>query len=274
MRRRSLLIDLFLHFFSVLSPQELPISPVVAQDGRIYERSQIDQCFDSKPGAGKVPSPLTQKPMGRKYVSAPNIKNHIESMVMNGYIDGYLAEKWKEKFALKKRLGELMEKAEKKRPLSNVDMKSLGEWCLVGNSEVGFQKNFKMALQMFETLHLGGDPEGTAQLGRMFYNGQGCTPNPQKGLAYLGMARAKRSSLGTYYLAECFAYPKFGFPVDVAEACTCYKLSLRMKHREDGENKNCRGLTADDVLNARKHIADLMKEIPAVAAATLEPLLE
>ena len=82
-------------------------------------------------------------------------------------------------------------------------MMSLGEWCVVGNPELGFEKDFKMALKMFETLHVSGDPEGTAHLGKMFYRGQGTTQNVQKGLVYMGIARGKSSSLGAYFLAEC-----------------------------------------------------------------------
>ena len=65
----------------------------------------------------KVASPLTQKPMGRKILFATNIKNHIESMVTKGYITGQLAEKWKEKSSIKKKLeDDLMEKAKKNDP--------------------------------------------------------------------------------------------------------------------------------------------------------------
>ena len=248
--------------------QELPVAPVIAEDGRIYDKPAIKQYYQTKPGNVKVPSPMTQVLMGKKLLPAPNIKSHIESMVTNGYIEGQLADKWKENVSLKKKLGELMEKAGKKQPLSRVDMKLLAEWCVVGNAELGFERNFKMALELFETLHVSGDPEGSAHLGRMFYRGLGTSPKTQKGLVYLGIARGLGSSLGAFFLADCFANPEAGLPIDVAEACFFYKLSLRLKQREDNscEDKTRRGLSPDDVLTARQKIAELMKEIPHAGA--------
>ena len=197
---------------------------------------------------------MTQLPMRKTLLPAPKMKNHIESMVMNGYIQGPLADKWKELFVTKTTVDAIMEKALKKQRLSPVQMKMLGEWCVKGSLELGIKKDFPMALQMFQTLHAMGDPEGSAFLGRMFYKGLGTTADVQKGLVYLGMARAQGSSLGAYYLAECFTHPKSGSPVDIAEALFCYKLSLRLLQR--GENFR-RGLTPQEVKKARKRIAEL-----------------
>ena len=119
-------------------------------------------------------------------------------------------------------------------------------------------------IRQIETLHAAGDAEGTAHLGKMVYRGQGTTQNVQKGLVYLGIVRGKSSSLGAYFLAECFANPEAGLPVDVTEACFCYKLSLRLKQREGCTR---RGLSADDVLTARQKIAELTKKIPIAPAA-------
>ena len=233
---------------------------MTAQDGHIYEKSAIEEFFKTKPGNIRVPSPMTQIPMGKTLLSAPKIKNHIESMVMKGYIQCPLADKWKKQHHTKKAVDVMLEKAQKKRRLSTIEMKSLGGWCQQGCSELGIKQDFEMALRMFETLHAMGDPEGTALLGNMFYRGLGTTPNAQKGLVYLGMARAKGSSLGAYYLAECFSHPRFGLPVDLSEACFCYKLSLRLMKRED---TNSRGLSANEVATVRKRIAELMEQIPS-----------
>ena len=255
-RKRALNDHCFFFFLSHDSfwLQEFPFDPVTAEDGHVYEKTAIQSFFETKPG-DKIPSPMTQVQMGKTLLPAPKMKNHIESMVMNGYIQGPLADKWKELFVTKTTVDAIMEKALKKQRLSPVQMKMLGEWCVKGSLELGIKKDFPMALQMFQTLHAMGDPEGTAFLGRMFYKGLGTTADVQKGLVYLGMARAQGSSLGAYYLAECFARPKFGLPVDVAEALFCHKLSLRFIQR--GENFR-RGLTPQEVNKARKRIAELV----------------
>jgi hypothetical protein len=71
---------------------ELPWDPVMAEDGRVYERNAIEEHFNQHQGALK--SPITNKEMGQRLVRAPQIKSLIETLIENGGLDGELAVTW------------------------------------------------------------------------------------------------------------------------------------------------------------------------------------
>ena len=56
--------------------QELPIDPVMAEDGRTYERSAIEKWLREK-----KTSPHTNEPMGERLIPALQVKNAIATMV-------------------------------------------------------------------------------------------------------------------------------------------------------------------------------------------------
>ena len=76
--------------------QELPIKPVTAEDGKIYEEKAIREWFGTK---RKALSPTTGAEIGTKLLPAPQARNTIEALVKSGAIEGELAEAWKIKLA-------------------------------------------------------------------------------------------------------------------------------------------------------------------------------
>ena len=75
---------------------ELPIDPVTAEDGRVYERSAIAEWI-ARPGVLK--SPMTKEVMGPRLFPAKQVRNVIEQMVRTGAISGPLADAWSKKLA-------------------------------------------------------------------------------------------------------------------------------------------------------------------------------
>ena len=75
--------------------QELPIKPVTAEDGKIYEEKAIREWFSKKDGAPTSPS--TGAVIGTKLFPAPQARNTIEALVKSGAIDGEIAEAWQKK---------------------------------------------------------------------------------------------------------------------------------------------------------------------------------
>ena len=59
---------------------EMPAEPVYAEDGRLYERSAIEQGF----AADNRSSPMTKLPMGTRLVDAVQVRNVIERIVESG----------------------------------------------------------------------------------------------------------------------------------------------------------------------------------------------
>ena len=76
--------------------QELPVDPVTAEDGRIYERTALEEWFAAQEARGHpIKSPVTNEAMGKRLFPAVQIRNNIKSMVKSGAISGAKADAWK-----------------------------------------------------------------------------------------------------------------------------------------------------------------------------------
>ena len=88
---------------------ELPVDPVTAEDGRVYERRAIEEWL-ARPGAPRSPS--TNEPMGRRLLPARQVRNAIERVVRNGILSGPRAESWEKKIAGEKEVAVMRKRAE------------------------------------------------------------------------------------------------------------------------------------------------------------------
>lgn len=86
----------------------LPVDPVTAEDGMIYERAAVREWI--RKGNGKSPS--TNELMGPRLLPAPRVRSMIERMVKSGAISGDKADAWQQQLKDQKELQELREKAE------------------------------------------------------------------------------------------------------------------------------------------------------------------
>ena len=67
----------------------LPFEPVIADDGKVYERSAIEKWLGQQ---GRSPS--TNLPMGSRLLPALHVKNMIRTMVTSGTLTGDKADEW------------------------------------------------------------------------------------------------------------------------------------------------------------------------------------
>lgn len=98
---------------------ELPLDPVTAEDGKVYERSAIEEWLKKH-----NKSPVTNENMGNKLFPALQVKNTIEKLVRSGAITGDKAESWQEKIKQQDELQALRNAAE------NGDAKALRKLML------------------------------------------------------------------------------------------------------------------------------------------------
>ena len=77
---------------------ELPLDPVTAEDGRIYERAAIANWIKQK-GKSVVKSPITNEPMGRKLMPSPQVRDVIKTMITQEMITGDKVEAWRQRLA-------------------------------------------------------------------------------------------------------------------------------------------------------------------------------
>ena len=105
--------------------QELPVDPVIAMDGKVYERAAIEEWIAR--GNGK--SPMTNLPMADQLLPATHVRNSLELMVKSGALTGDKVDAWKKKIEDDKSVDETRAKAAAGDARSAV---KLGMWLIHG----------------------------------------------------------------------------------------------------------------------------------------------
>ena len=89
----------------------LPFDPVVAEDGRVYERKAIEKHIRLSRRNGGIKSPITNEPMGPNILASLQIKNAIEKAIDSGKLDEEISKPWKVQRVAKLELEALKKKA-------------------------------------------------------------------------------------------------------------------------------------------------------------------
>jgi TPR repeat protein len=193
---------------------ELPIKPVIAEDGRIYEEKDIRQWFGTK---REAKSPSTGAVIGTKLIPAPQIRNTIENLVKSGAIVGELAEAWKE--ACTKKLEDEKEVKETRAMAEGGDgeaMYQLGNWYGCGRK--GLVKDYAQARAWLERSAAARDPQGMEMFSSYLLNGIGGPQDNIFGIMNLTQAAELGSKMGAYSLVDAFRQGLHGLPKDPARA--------------------------------------------------------
>ena len=110
---------------------ELPFDPVIAEDGRCYERHAIEEWF-KRCESPQVKSPVTNELMGKRLFPAVQVRNSLKRLVESGAVSRSLADAWKaaeaaarKREADRKEVAALRQKAEGGHAES---MGTLGGW--------------------------------------------------------------------------------------------------------------------------------------------------
>ena len=176
---------------------DLPVEPVIAEDGRTYNRADIKKHIDNAHDPNdaqdeykKLRSPVTNQKMGPKLLPAVQVQNMIRSLVESGAIDEDDAKQWKE-------VHDARTEANNGDPSA---MCTLSNWYYFGSN--GLVKDYELSFSWTKkAADLGNNP-GKAAAGYMLYAGQGTKRRCAEGALLLGFAAAKGSSNAAYYLAE------------------------------------------------------------------------
>jgi len=180
--------------------QALPLDPVMAEDGKIYERAAIAKWL-----AEHQRSPSTGMAMGTKLVPSPQVRNTLEHLVQSGAIDGDKAVAWKTKLKHEQEVKELRAKAD----AGDADaMNTLGVSYTCGNA--GLVKDQAQARAWYERAAELGHPKAMARLGEYLLKGFGGPSNPALGLVYATRAAEAGLDVGAYLLGKSLAKGKHG----------------------------------------------------------------
>ena len=190
--------------------QELPLEPVIAKDGKIYERNAILEWFSKKDG--DATSPSTGKVIDTELVPAVQVRNTIESLIKSGAIEGEIAEAWKQKLEQETKVKEMRAKAEAG---DGYAMCTLGAWY--GSGFNGLAKDVVQARAWYELSAAARDPKGMALFSSYLLRGIGGSQDNVFGIMNLAQAAELGSDYGAYILGHAF-FSGDGLPKDPVRA--------------------------------------------------------
>ena len=214
---------------------ELPIKPVTAEDGKIYEEKAIREWFANKDG--NPTSPSTGAVIGTRLLPAPQARNTIEALIKSGAIEGELAEAWKTKLEDEKVVKEWRAKAEGG---DGNAMYWLGAWYQLGRN--GLAKDMAQARAWYERSAAVRDPRGMACFGGdCLLRGEGPQDNAL-GLVNAAQAAELGSEFGAYLLGWVFFSGGCGVPKEPVQARYWLKKVVdgecKYKHLNDAGKAN------------------------------------
>jgi len=192
----------------------LPVDPVTAEDGNVYERSAIEEWLKKQ-----RKSPVTNLKMGKRLQPALRVKNMIRMMVTSGALMGDKVDAWKLKLKEEEKVAEMLRKAEAGEGWA---MHDLGAWYEYG--EMGLAKDLAKAFEWYKKSHEAGDASGTGGLGWCYVVGAGVPKCPMHGAILIGDAAGRGSKVACYNLGDAYAEGIWGFPKDETMARRYYSM--------------------------------------------------
>ena len=192
----------------------LPVDPVTAEDGNVYERSAIEEWLKQQ-----HKSPVTNLAMGTRLLPALQVKSMIRMMVASGALTGDKVDAWKLKLKEEEEVAEMRRKAEAGEGWA---MCVLGVWY--ENGEKGLTKDVAKAFEWFEKSHEAGYASGTCHLGRCYLVGKGVPKCPMRASTLLSDAARGGSKAACYNLGRAYAKGVWGFPKDEKMARRYYSM--------------------------------------------------
>ena len=184
--------------------QELPVEPVTAMDGKVYERKAIEEHFRHAPndrdGNPEYKSPMTNQRISNQLLPATHVRNSLEMMVKSGAITGEKVDAWKKKLEEEETVARLLEQAQAGDVLA---MSRLG----LTYEE---QDKFTDALAWYRRGADAGSMACLSQVGRFHVFGHGMNePQPGAGLIMITEAAVNDNQHACWLLGEYF---RKGFP--------------------------------------------------------------
>lgn len=196
----------------------LLVDPVVAEDGRLYERAAIEEYLERKAGQVVVKSPVTREDMGKRLIPATHVRTAITTLVDGGQVDAETATAWKQERVNQALVAALHAKAEAG------DSHSMGRLGFsYRDGTRGLRKDPKEAFKWFKKAADRGDPPAATSCGVAYINGSGVARNHTRGIAMI----ARAATLGSEHACSVLGWANecghHGFDKNADEATVWYK---------------------------------------------------
>ena len=228
--------------FEYLCPitHKLPIEPVIAEDGELYELEAITTWFEKNKDAF-ARSPMTNKPIGKRLVPALHVSKAIARLINSGVISGEDAQEWKE------RQDELQSIDPQWRPtLTKAHKGDARSMRIIGfyykDGVHGFKQNQEKYIEWIKKAAMENDPVAVGCNGVLFIRGINCSKDVVRGVIELTRAAMLGSENAAICIANHYSNGEHLIAKDENEATRWYKFSktcsfkdaiLRFQNRRD-----------------------------------------
>jgi TPR repeat protein len=192
----------------------LPVDPVTAEDGNVYERSAIEEWLKQQ-----RKSPVTNLAMGTRLQPALRVKNMIRTMVASGALTGDKVDAWKLKLEEEEVVAEVLREAEAG---DGKAMWVLGVWYELG--ENGLAEDKAKAFEWYEKSHEAGDATGACFLASCYLYGDGVPKCLARASTLMSQAAERGSKAACCNLGLAYAKGDWGFPKDEKMARRYYSM--------------------------------------------------
>ena len=201
---------------------ELPIEPVTAKDGQVYEKSAIETHFrlcreQNRP----ISSPTTNLPMQDELLPNPKTKSHIQKLVDLGLITGDLATNWNRRVKEQTEMKDLLRRAE----TGDAEAMYLVAQCYEQGTK-GFPKSKTDVYTWLREASLSGSVKGQARMGYCLCIGFGVAQDETEGMRELALAACQGSRFAAFWIAVTYKNKRWGMPKDLAKAATFLRKAL------------------------------------------------
>lgn len=225
---------------------ELPLDPVIAEDGRIYERASMERLIRDR--RDDLRSPVTEERMGPSLVPALQVRSAIERLILSGAVGGDKAARWIKQFEDRLEVEMLWEMAK------DGDTDAMCRLAYYyGKGEKGLPESESQYYYWVKRAADAGNVRGMAQAGSCLVHGSGVKKDEMKGAVLLGMAAQGGSDGASYLLAKAYDKGLYGFEKDLGQAKLCFRIVATGKC-------TVRHLTNDAIAEAIERLKQLESE--------------
>lgn len=229
--------------------QELPIDPVLAEDGRVYDRKAIEDWLNTRQPGQPLKSPVTNMAMGSRLVPTIQVRNTIKSLVQSGALTGDKVEAWKVRIKDEEEVEATRRLADAGDAAAN---STLSIWYRDG--EKGLDKDFKMCFQYSKKAAELDSPCGLTTLGICYLDGHGCRANLPRAMLHLGEAAARGSEHAAYIIGWLYIEGLHGIGKDEEEAAIYFRKMAKSTLRNSPQESRDK---ADAFLRGRSPAVEL-----------------
>ena len=173
--------------------QALPVDPVFAEDGRIYERAAIARAIVGRGDLATLVSPITTEKMGVNLVSAPQVFSHIETFVDSGMLGPVTCAVWRDGVWVKDRLSHIAQ-GDGKAMYLYAEALHYG-WH-------GVEKDRALASKYFLDAHEAGHGAASYYIGREYYKSYKYKEDDEDGNEPSANEMKNRLAKAVYYLTS------------------------------------------------------------------------